>query len=144
MIENVISRTQPEGSRKAGIMKSSLVLALLMAGLIPFAAAASPAPTVVVGDQVQRRTGIAQLAGTHVTVVYGYRSKARPINMRPKVPADAQFAARQRNDSERVTVISGTHLVGAGNVRTAAKNGQLQQAALRGSNATGNPPAFPQ
>jgi len=102
-------------------MKASLVLALLIAGLIPFVAAAASAPTIIMGDRIQQKAGTGPLARTHVSVLYGSPVTAGRFKMRLKLPGAMKFAAHYHNDTERVTVISGTLLVGAHDVMESDK-----------------------
>lgn len=77
-------------------------------------ASAATAPTVVPASAVAFKSGTGESAGTQVAVLAGDPSKAGPYTMRLKLPAGFAFAPHSHGEAERVTVMSGTMLVGLG------------------------------
>ena len=102
-------------------MRHRIVGALVLAaGLllcaVPRAATADPSqPTIVLPDQVHWTPGTGPMAGVEVAVLVGDPTKAGPYTIRLRMPNGAKFAPHFHDDTERVTVISGTIMVGIGN-----------------------------
>jgi quercetin dioxygenase-like cupin family protein len=95
----------------------ALVLASgLLLCAVPRAAVADTAqPTIVLPDQLHWVPGTGPMAGVEVAVLVGDPTKAGPYTIRLRLPDGAKFAPHFHDDVERVTVISGTMLVGVGN-----------------------------
>ncbi|MEO6991747.1 MAG: cupin domain-containing protein [Candidatus Baltobacteraceae bacterium] len=96
-------------------MRLRVLLALSLLIGLPMMVSASPgAPTIVTPDQVKWSPGTGPLAGTEMTVLVGDPSKAGPFTIRLRIPDGAKLGAHYHADTERVTVLSGTLLVGIG------------------------------
>jgi len=96
-------------------MKLRFVIAILAFAALPLMAAANPsAPNIVTPDQVKWAAGTGPFKGVEVAVIDGDPAKAGPFVMRLRIPDGAKFGAHFHNDTERVTVISGTLVVGVG------------------------------
>lgn len=91
----------------------TLVSALLFLGL-PLAVSAYPAPTIVLPDQVQWTAGTGPMAGTEVAALVGDPAKPGPFTIRIRLPDGTKLAPHFHGDTERVTVLSGTLMVGLG------------------------------
>lgn len=92
----------------------TLISLLLFVGLPLAVSAADPAPTIVVPDQVQWSAGTGPLAGVEVATLVGDPAKPGPFTIRLRIPDGGKFGAHFHGDTERVTVLSGTLLVGLG------------------------------
>jgi quercetin dioxygenase-like cupin family protein len=100
-------------------MKLRTLVALLLFVGLPFAVAAAPnAPTIVTPDQIQWSPGTGMLTGAEVATIMGDPSKPGPFVMRLRIPDGGKVAAHFHGDTERVTVLSGTLMVGVGDKAT--------------------------
>jgi len=90
---------------------AALALVLVTAGA---AIAASMAPNIVISGQEKWSAGTGMMKGAQVAVLAGNPMKSGLYIVRVKVPAGAVFAAHYHNETENVTVISGTLWVGLG------------------------------
>ena len=78
-------------------------------------AAAAAAPTIVMPDSLTW-TPVKGIDGAMMAVVYGDPTKAGSVyTLRLKLADGTKIPAHWHNDSERVTVLSGTFMVGVGN-----------------------------
>jgi quercetin dioxygenase-like cupin family protein len=91
----------------------TLISLLLLVGL-PLAVSASPGPTLVLPDQVQWTAGTGPMAGVEVATLVGDPAKAGPFTIRIRIPDGGKFGPHYHGDTERVTVLSGTLMVGVG------------------------------
>ena len=103
-------------------MKSRFFLALILAIGLPVAVTAgAAAPTIIQPDSTHWTAGTGQMAGMQMAVLYGNPAKPGPFTIRLKVPDGTKLPPHYHNDMERVTIISGTFMVGIGNKVDAAK-----------------------
>ncbi|HET9393387.1 MAG TPA: cupin domain-containing protein [Candidatus Rubrimentiphilum sp.] len=94
--------------------------ALFTAVLAGFALAASMTPTVVVSGQEHWTAGSGMLKGVQVAVLAGNPSKSGLYIVRLKLPAGTVFPVHYHNETEDVSVVSGTLWVGVGDKVNAA------------------------
>src|SRR6266566_1072789 len=100
----------------------SVVLAVaFIAALAGFALAKSMAPTIVVPGQEHWNAGAGMMKGAQVAVLAGNPAKSGLYIVRVKVPAGAIFGPHYHNETENVTVVSGTLWVGLGDKMNKAK-----------------------
>jgi quercetin dioxygenase-like cupin family protein len=100
-------------------MKLLALTALFVLAGLPLAVSADPAaPTIVVPDQLQWSAGTGPLAGVEIAVLVGDPTKSGPYTVRLRIPDGGKFGAHFHADTERVTVMSGTLLVGLGDTMT--------------------------
>jgi len=100
-------------------MKSLLSALIVLGGLCGFtglAAAAADAPTIVMADQAKYAPAPAPYpSGSTMAVLSGDPTKAgSQYTIRLKLPDGAMIAPHTHGDTESVTVISGTLMVGVG------------------------------
>ena len=95
-------------------MRIRTLTALLLFVGLPLMVSASPAPTIMLPDQIQWSAGTGPLAGAEMAVLVGDPSKPGPFTIRLRIPDGGKLPAHYHSDTERVTVISGTLLVGIG------------------------------
>jgi hypothetical protein len=100
--------------------------ALAAVTLLAFAASASAdstmKPIIVTPDSVKWMPGTGQIPATvGVAVLEGDPSKAGPFTMRLNIPDGTKFGVHYHDDTERVTVISGTFMAGVGTTFDATK-----------------------
>lgn len=88
-----------------------MAIVLVTAGA---AIAASMAPTIVISGQEKWSAGTGMMKGAQVAVLAGDPTKSGLYIVRIKVPAGTVFGAHYHDDTENVTVISGTLWVGIG------------------------------
>ena len=87
--------------------------------------AAAPMATLVTPDQIKWMPAKG-LPGAQIAVMYGDPMKAgSTYTMRLKLPSGYKFAPHWHPDTERVTVLSGTVVVGAGAVMDVSKGATL-------------------
>lgn len=91
-------------------LSAAVALALLCAG----AAFAASMPTIVISGQEHWNPGTGMMKGAQVAVLAGNPAKGGLYIVRVKVPAGAVFGPHYHNETENVTVISGTLWVGLG------------------------------
>lgn len=84
-------------------------------------AIAAAAPKIVTPDTLAWAPGTGPEQGVQVAVLEGDPSKPGPYTVRLKIPAGGKFLPHSHRDVEHVTVISGTLLVGLGDVFDASK-----------------------
>jgi quercetin dioxygenase-like cupin family protein len=103
------------------LLKTLIVLGCLC-GFAGLAAAAADAPTVVMADQAKYTPAPAPYpTGSMIAVLSGDPTKAgSQYTVRLKLPDGAMIAPHQHGDTENVTVISGTLMVGVGSTVTPA------------------------
>jgi quercetin dioxygenase-like cupin family protein len=85
-----------------------------------FAIAAS-APKIVTPDTLAWVAGTGPEQGAQVAVLEGDPTKPGPYTVRLKIPSGGKFLPHSHRDVEHVTVLSGTLLVGLGDVFDASK-----------------------
>ena len=90
---------------------AAIALVLVTAGA---AIAASMAPSIVISGQEKWSAGTGMMKGAQVAVLAGNPMQAGLYIVRVKVPAGTVFGAHYHNETENVTVISGTLWVGIG------------------------------
>jgi quercetin dioxygenase-like cupin family protein len=95
-------------------MKIRIVLALVMFAAAPLVAVAYPAPTIVTPEDVKWTAGSGPLSGIEMAVLQGDPKKPGPFVIRLRIPDGTKVGAHFHGDTERVTVLSGTFLVGIG------------------------------
>jgi quercetin dioxygenase-like cupin family protein len=100
--------------------------ALAAVTLLAFAASASAdstmKPIIVTPDSVKWMPGTGQIPATvGVAVLEGDPSKPGPFTMRLNIPDGTKFPVHYHDDTERVTVISGTFMAGIGTTFDATK-----------------------
>jgi len=71
-------------------------------------------PTIVISGQEHWNAGTGMMKGAQVAVLAGNPAKAGLYIVRVKIPAGAVFASHYHNETENVTVVSGTLWVGLG------------------------------
>jgi len=74
----------------------------------------SAKPAIFTPSTIKWAAGTGELKGLMVAVLDGNPSKAGPWTIRIKLPAGTKFPVHFHNDTERVTVISGTFLAAIG------------------------------
>lgn len=108
---------------------SYVALAILMTISCGVASAqmngAAAAPIIVTMDDVKWTPGTGMMKGVDVAVLSGDPSKPGPYVIRLRIPANATFPPHYHGDTENVTVISGTLLVGIGDTVDASKMKEL-------------------
>jgi hypothetical protein len=97
-----------------------LAAAILALGLPAAALAQTPVPTIVTPDKVAWTPGTGPYAGVDLAVLVGDPTKAGPYTVRVRIPDGGKLPPHTHADTERVTVISGTLLVGLGDTMNAA------------------------
>lgn len=96
-------------------MRLRVLLALVTLIGLPLMVSASPgAPTIVTPDQVKWSAGAGPFTGVEVATLTGDFAKPGPFTIRLRIPDGGKFPAHYHGDTERVTVISGTLMVGVG------------------------------
>ena len=93
----------------------------LLGALTATSAIAASGPTIVTPDTIAWNAGSGPEQGVQVAVLEGDPSKAGPYTVRLKIPSGGKFLPHSHRDVEHVTVISGTLLVGLGDVFEASK-----------------------
>ena len=93
----------------------------LLGALTATSAFAASAPTIVTPDTIAWAAGTGPEEGTQLAVLEGDPSKPGPYTVRIKLPAGGKFLPHSHRDVEHVPVISGTLLVGLGDVFDASK-----------------------
>ena len=91
-------------------MLASIVASAAVVGL----AAASTAPTIVISGAEHWNPGTGMMKGAQVAVLAGNPATGGLYIVRVKVPAGAVFGPHYHNETENVTVVSGTLWVGLG------------------------------
>ncbi|HEY1656625.1 MAG TPA: cupin domain-containing protein [Candidatus Tumulicola sp.] len=86
----------------------------LLAGTAPLCATAADAPTIVMPSQLVWATSPMLPAGTKIAVISGNPTVPGPYIIRLMLPDGATFAPHFHGDTENVTVLEGTLLVGLG------------------------------
>lgn len=92
----------------------TILVAFLVLGLPVVASAASPAPTVLTPDKIQWMAATSMGPGVEMAVLSGNPMAAGPYAFRLRLQDGTKFGPHYHSDTERVTVISGTLLVGLG------------------------------
>lgn len=92
----------------------SLSAAFLILSLPVLASASAPAPTIVTPDQTQWTAAANMGSGVEMAVLFGNPAASGPFVLRLRLQDGTKFPPHYHNDTERVTVISGTLLVGLG------------------------------
>ncbi len=96
-------------------------VALLACGASAFASSMLT-PTIITPASIQWMPGTGQIPSTvGVAVLEGDPSKPGPFTMRLNIPDGTKFPAHYHNDTERLTVISGTFMAGIGSTFDATK-----------------------
>jgi len=90
-----------------------LALSVLCVGR---ASQAAPSPSIVTPDKMHWQAGTGPMKGAQTLVLYGDPSKAGFYAMRLRVPDGLVFAPHMHGDRENVTVVSGTLMVGLGDM----------------------------
>ena len=78
-------------------------------------------PTIVTPATIKWMPGTGEMKGLTVAILDGDPNKAGPWTMRIQVPAGTKFPVHYHNDTERVTVISGTFAAAIGSTYDASK-----------------------
>jgi quercetin dioxygenase-like cupin family protein len=99
---------------------SVALAAMFTVVLAGFAVAASTTPSIVISGQEHWTAGTGMLKGVQVAVLAGDPAKSGLYIVRLKLPAGTVFPAHYHNETENVTVISGTLWVGVGDKVNAA------------------------
>jgi quercetin dioxygenase-like cupin family protein len=94
---------------------------VLLGALTATSAIAASAPTIVTPGTIAWTAGTGPEEGVQVAVLEGDPSKAGPYTVRLNIPSGGKFLPHSHRDVEHVTVISGTLLVGLGDVFDASK-----------------------
>jgi quercetin dioxygenase-like cupin family protein len=93
----------------------------LLAGTAAFAGSMLK-PTIFMPASIQWMPGTGQIPATvGVVVLDGDPSKPGPFTIRLKIPDGTKFPAHYHDDTERLTVISGTFMAGIGDNFDASK-----------------------
>jgi len=96
-------------------MRTLTLAALFTLLSMPLGVWANPAePTIVLPDQLHWVAGTGPLSGIEIAPVVGDPSKPGPFVIRLRIPDGGKAAPHYHADTERVTVLSGTFLVGVG------------------------------
>jgi quercetin dioxygenase-like cupin family protein len=85
------------------------------------AATAAAGPTIVTPDSIAWAPGTGPETGAKIAVLEGNPDKAGPYTVRLQLPSGGKFGPHSHQDVEHVTVLSGTLLVGLGDVFDASK-----------------------
>lgn len=104
--------------KNLSIVLSGAVAVAIVSG---FALAASMAPTIVIAGQEHWNAGTGMMKGAQVAVLAGNPATSGLYIVRVKVPAGAVFGPHYHNETENVTVVSGTLWVGLGDKVNKAK-----------------------
>lgn len=92
----------------------SLFAAVLILGLPAIASASAPAPTIVLPSQIQWMPATMMGPGVEVAMLAGNPMQKGPYVVRLRLADGTKLGPHFHGDTERVTVISGTLLVGLG------------------------------
>lgn len=103
--------------RKYFSVALAAVFTVVLAG---FALAASMAPTITISGREHWSAGTGMLKGVQVAVLAGDPAKSGLYVVRLKLPAGTVFPVHYHNETENVTVVSGTLWVGVGDKVNAA------------------------
>ena len=95
-------------------MKMRPLLVLLIALALPAVCVAASGPTITLPTATHWSAGTGPMAGTQVAVLFGNPAKRGPFTLRLKVPNGLKLLSHFHGGTERVTIISGTFLVGLG------------------------------
>lgn len=87
---------------------------LLVPSLALAATTPSEQPTIVTPAQLHWIPGTGAMAGADVAVISGDPTKAGPYVIRLRLPDGGKFAPHFHGDTENVTVLEGTLMVGLG------------------------------
>jgi hypothetical protein len=80
------------------------------------------APTIITPDAIKWMPGTGQIPSTvGVAVLDGDPSKPGPFTIRLNIPDGTKFPAHYHDDTERLTIISGTFMAGIGGTFDATK-----------------------
>ena len=107
-----------------------LALAAVLSVSATAAVTAQSTPTVVTPAQVQLTPGTGPLSGAQVAVLSGAMDKPGPYVARLKLPDGAKLGPHYHADTESVTVLQGTLLVGIGDSMDPAKMAALPAGSL--------------
>jgi quercetin dioxygenase-like cupin family protein len=99
-------------------MKIRALIAILLFAGLPLSVCAADAPTIVLPDQIHWSAGTGPLTGAEVATIVGDPTKPGPFVIRLRIPDGGKFGAHFHADTERVTVLSGTLMVGVGDKLT--------------------------
>lgn len=79
-------------------------------------------PTIITPSSIKWMPGTGQIPATvGVAVLDGDPTKAGPFTIRLNIPDGTKFPAHYHNDTERLTIISGTFMAGIGSTFDASK-----------------------
>ena len=104
----------------AGILTAALIA---LAGAAAYADGSTTAaqPAVYMPSTIKWEAGTGPFKGVMVAMLDGDPTQAGPYTFRLKLPDGTKFPVHYHLDTERVTVISGTFLVGIGTMYDASK-----------------------
>lgn len=98
-----------------------LVGAFLLGPIAALGQTAATAPTIVTPAQVNWKAGTGPYTGTEIAVISGDPMKAGDYVMRLRIPDGGKFPPHFHGDTENVTVLQGTLMVGLGDTADASK-----------------------
>lgn len=96
------------------LFQARRVVAALVIACIPLVASAAMSPTIITPSQVHWAPAPGMGTGVEMATLFGNPAKQGPYVFRLRIPSGVTFAPHFHNDTERVTVLSGTLLVGLG------------------------------
>lgn len=92
----------------------AVLLALGLSAALFSVTTAAQAPTIVMPSAVHWQAGYGPVKGAQVAVLWGNPAKAGEYALRIKMPNGLVFAPHFHSESENVTVLQGTLMVGLG------------------------------
>ena len=108
--------------KKLTIAAAAAVALFAMGASAPMGSTMMMKPTIVPAGSITWTPGTGQLPSTvGVAVLEGDPSKPGPFCIRLNMPDGTKFPAHYHNDTERITVISGTFMAGIGSTYDATK-----------------------
>ena len=100
----------------------SLSLAAIVVAIAATSASAGMKPIVFTPSTIKWMPGTGQIPATvGVAVLEGDPTKAGPFVVRLKIPDGTKFPVHYHDDTERLTIISGTFMAGIGTTWDASK-----------------------
>lgn len=105
-------------------MRSRIAIFWAILLLVPIAVQGQTSmaqPTIVTPSQVQWQPGTGQLTGAEMATISGDLSQSEPYVVRLRLPDGGKLAPHFHGDTERVTVLQGTLMVGLGDTMDASK-----------------------
>jgi quercetin dioxygenase-like cupin family protein len=102
-----------------GSLRSAVVVLVALA--LPAIVSAANAPTIITPSQVHWAAAPSMGAGVEMARIFGNPADSGPYVFRLRLRDGVKFPPHYHNDTERVTVLSGTLLVGLGDRMDASR-----------------------